>query len=134
MGRNPSRENALTLGAVGVDEFVVDRVEVLVETRVRSATECRDFRGLHAEMTRLGRRGAAGLTVAIMLKARAFVCPAGHRSPPFAAVPHARPAPAGASSCGLDDTNANGTGRETGSLGGGRYRRRPAACVQRERT
>src|SRR5438874_1821191 len=69
----------LPFRAVGVDVLFFDRVQVGVERCIVISSIVAD---LILEITRLITRGAAGLTLAILLRERAFVCPDWHRGPP----------------------------------------------------
>jgi hypothetical protein len=74
---------ASSFRAVRVDVLVVDGVELVIETRVRALPGCSDCGAANVDVTRLVGRARAGLTLAIVLKARGFVGPAGHRRPPM---------------------------------------------------
>src|SRR4051812_48598250 len=62
-----------------VDVFVVDRVELGVESSVRVLWRCWYFDATRVEITRLSGRAAAGLRVAIGLAARGFAARGRHR-------------------------------------------------------
>ena len=62
----------LPLGSVGIDQVVVDRIEVVVESGVPTV-RCSGFVGGRVEFTRLIRTPARLSTVAILLTVNGFV-------------------------------------------------------------